>query len=311
MEKIAVLIPCYNESKTIAKVINDFKEVLPGAFIYVYDNNSTDNTDGIAKEAGAIVRYERQQGKGQVIRRMFSEINARCYIIVDGDNTYSVSEAKKMVSLILEENYDMVIGDRLSLTYFTENKRLFHNSGNKLVRNMINFFFNVNLHDIMTGYRAFSPSFVKLFPVISEGFEIETEMTIHALDKHFAIKEIPIHYQDRPEGSFSKLSTYSDGIKVLKTIFTLFKEYRPMKFFSWLALLLFLIAIGLFVPVLIDFLQTGLVPRFPTLIVSVFFALASINSFFSGLILEGIALKEKKFFEIQKNMFLLNYYQGC
>ena len=228
--KIAVLIPCYNESKTIAKVVQDFKKVLPQADIYVYDNNSRDKTDEIAKEAGAIVRYEYRQGKGNVIRTMFRDIDADCYLIVDGDDTYPVEFAPEMVNLVLNKNADMVVGDRLSSTYFTENKRPFHNVGNVLVRRLVNQFFKGNIVDIMTGYRAFSPLFVKSFPVLSQGFEIETEMTIHALDKNLHVENLPVTYRDRPQGSESKLNTYSDGFKVLKTIFRLYKDYRPLPF---------------------------------------------------------------------------------
>ena len=223
-KKIAVLIPCYNESKTIEKVVKDYKEVLPEADIYVYDNNSSDKTDEIAKKAGAIVKYEYKQGKGNVIRTMFKDIDADCYLMIDGDDTYPKENAREMCELILEGKADMVIGDRLSSTYFTENKRPFHNFGNVLVRSLINNLFNSNVRDIMTGYRAFSYEFVKTFPVLSKGFEIETEMTIHALDKNFSLKEIAVEYRDRPAGSESKLNTFSDGFKVLKTIGRLFKE---------------------------------------------------------------------------------------
>ena len=303
MDKIAVLIPCYNEEKTIQKVVSDFREALPEAAIYVYDNNSTDKTAELAKEAGAIVRYEYQQGKGNVIRSMFRQIDADCYLMIDGDDTYPAAHARQMVNLILEKGVDMVIGDRLSSTYFEENKRPFHNFGNKLVRSLINFIWKSNVKDIMTGYRAFSKQFVKLFPVMSGGFEIETEMTIHALDKRFSLKEIEIDYRDRPEGSFSKLSTHRDGTKVLKTIFSLFKEYSPLKFFGWFAVLLLLTALVLFIPVFVIFLETGLVPRFPTLIVSCFFALASLHSFFAGLILDNMIRNERKSYELKRNNF--------
>lgn len=237
--KIAVLIPCYNESKTIKKVVSDYKKVLPEADIYVYDNNSSDGTDKIASESGAIVRYERKQGKGNVIRSMFQDIEADCYIMVDGDDTYPAENAREMCDLVLNDGIDMVIGDRLSSTYFQENKRPFHNMGNKLVRNLIEMMFKTNIKDIMTGYRAFSYKFVKTFPVLSKGFEIETEMSIHAVDKNFTLKEIPVMYRDRPEGSVSKLNTYKDGLKVLKTIGTLFKEYKPALFFNIIALIVY------------------------------------------------------------------------
>jgi len=303
MGLIAVLIPCFNEEKTIGKVVSDFKEALPEATIYVYDNNSSDRTVTIAKETGATVCYELQQGKGNVIRSMFRQIDADCYLMIDGDDTYPAKHAREMVDLIMEKGVDMVIGDRLSSTYFEENKRPFHNFGNKLVRNLINFIWKSNVRDIMTGYRAFSKPFVKLFPVMSGGFEIETEMTIHALDKRFFLKEITIDYRDRPEGSFSKLNTHKDGMKVIKTIFSLFKEYSPLKFFGWISLLLSLVATVLFIPIFIDYVETGLVPRFPTLIVSCFAVLAALLSFFAGLLLDSIIRNERKSFEIKRNNF--------
>jgi len=299
--KIAILIPCYNEEKTIAGVVADFAAALPEANIYVYDNNSTDRTVEYAQAAGAIVRHEYQQGKGNVIRAMFREIDADCYIMIDGDDTYPAKHAREMADLVLQKGVDMVIGDRLSSTYFDENKRPFHNFGNKLVRNLINIIWKARVKDIMTGYRAFSKSFVKLFPVMSDGFEIETEMTIHALDKRFNLKEIQIDYRDRPEGSFSKLNTQRDGLKVLATIFSLFKEYSPLKFWGLVALLLFIVSAILFVPIFIVFLKTGFVPRFPTLIVSGFLALAALLSFFAGLILDVIATKDRKQFELFRN----------
>ena len=266
--KIAVLIPCYNEAKTIEKVVKDYKKVLPEADVYVYDNNSTDGTDEIAKKAGAIVRYESKQGKGNVIRTMFREIEADCYLMIDGDDTYPAENAREMCDYVLNENVDMVIGDRLSSTYFKENKRPFHNFGNRIVRWSINKIFKSKINDIMTGYRAFSYEFVKSYPVLSKGFETETEMTIHAIDKNFTLKEIPVQYRDRPEGSVSKLNTYKDGVKVIKTIATLFKEYKPGLFFNLISLLIFIIATILVIPVLIEYMKTGLFPKFPTLIVS-------------------------------------------
>ena len=279
MDKIAVLIPCYNESKTIEKVIKDFKEVLPDATIYVYDNNSTDGTDEIARRNGAIVRYEYQQGKGNVIRRMFRDIDAECYIMTDGDDTYPAVNAPEMVDKVLNRNVDMVVGDRLSSTYFQENKRPFHNFGNSLVRSSINHLFHTDIKDIMTGYRAFSYEFVKTFPVISRGFEIETEMSIHAADKNMFVENVVVDYKDRPEGSESKLNTYSDGAKVLKTIMGLYKNYKPMQFFGLLAAILMIIALAMFMPVFVVYLKTGLVPNFPTLIVSGFIAMAALQSF--------------------------------
>lgn len=297
-KKIAVLIPCYNESKTIEKVVKDYKEVLPNADIYVYDNNSKDDTDKIAKKAGAIVRYEYRQGKGNVIRSMFKDIDADCYLMIDGDDTYPKENAKEMCDYILEKKADMVIGDRLSSTYFTENKRPFHNFGNKLVRWLINTLFKSNVKDIMTGYRAFSYDFVKTFPVLSKGFEIETEMTIHALDKNFLLKEIPVGYRDRPAGSVSKLNTYKDGFKVLKTIARLFKEYKPMIFFGLVSLIFFIISLCFGTPVFYEYFKTGLVPRFPTLIFSGFMLIVSILLFVCGLILEVVVKKHRQLFEL-------------
>lgn len=299
MDKIAVLIPCYNESQTIEKVVKDWKRELPEAVIYVYDNNSKDGTDEIAREAGAVVRYEYQQGKGNVIRRMFREIDAQCYIMIDGDDTYPAEMGREMVNKVLERNVDMVVGDRLSSTYFEENKRPFHNFGNSLVRGSINRLFRSNIRDIMTGYRAFSYEFVKSFPVLSKGFEIETEMSIHAVDKNMAVENIIIEYRDRPQGSESKLNTYSDGFKVLKTIGRLYKNYKPMQFFGMVSLLLFIIAACMFVPVLITYFEIGMVPNFPTLIVSGFMALAALQSLFSGMILSTIAERERQEFEFR------------
>ena len=302
MSKIAILIPCYNEAKTIRKVILDYRRELPDADIYVYDNNSTDGTDKIAKEAGAIVRYEYRQGKGNVIRSMFRNIDADCYLMIDGDDTYPAQHAKEMCEYILQGKADMVIGDRLSSTYFTENKRLFHNFGNKIVRWLINHLFKNNIKDIMTGYRAFSYEFVKGFPVLSKGFEIETEMTIHAVDKNFKLVEIPVNYRDRPEGSVSKLNTYSDGIKVLKTIASLFKEYKPFGFFSFLAIILAIIATILVIPVFVDYFQTGLVLRFPTLIVSGFLYVFALLLFITGIILQVVVKKDRQNYELYLNL---------
>jgi len=304
MDKIAVLIPCYNEAKTIKKVIEDFRKVLPEATIYVYDNNSKDDTDKIAREAGAIVRYERKQGKGNVIRSMFREIDAECYIMADGDDTYPAEFAREMVDKVLNDNVDMVIGDRLSSTYFTENKRLFHNFGNDLVRKLINFIYKSNIQDVMTGYRAFSFEFVKTFPVLSKGFEIETEMTMHTLDKNLHTENVVIEYRDRPEGSESKLNTYSDGMKVLKTIFSLYKNYKPLSFFTCFAVILGIIGTLFLVPVLIAYFKTGLVERFPTFIASVFFYIAMLQAFFTGLMLDNINRKNKQDFEIN----YINFY---
>jgi len=301
-KKIAVLIPCYNESKTIEKVVKDYKEVLPEADIYVYDNNSSDGTDKIAEKSGAIVRYEYRQGKGNVIRTMFREIDADCYLMIDGDDTYPKENAREMCDLVLSGKADMVIGDRLSSTYFQENKRPFHNFGNKIVRLLINKLFKNNVKDIMTGYRAFSYEFVKGFPVLSKGFEIETEMTIHAVDKNFKLVEIPVQYRDRPEGSVSKLNTYSDGMKVLKTIANLFKEYKPMGFFSIVSVLFLIFSLILGVPVVIEYFNTGLVPKFPSLIVSCVSLLIALLLFICGIILEVIVKKNKQFYELYLNI---------
>lgn len=303
--KIAVLIPCYNESKTIKKVVSDYKKVLPEADIYVYDNNSSDGTDKIASESGAIVRYERKQGKGNVIRSMFQDIEADCYIMVDGDDTYPAENAREMCDLVLNDGIDMVIGDRLSSTYFQENKRPFHNMGNKLVRNLIEIMFKTNIKDIMTEYRAFSYKFVKTFPVLSKGFEIETEMSIHAVDKNFTLKEIPVMYRDRPEGSVSKLNTYKDGLKVLKTIGTLFKEYKPALFFNIIALIVFIISIILAVPVFSEYFRTGLVPRIPTLVVSGILFIVGLLLETTGLILQVTVKKNRQAFEISLNQICI------
>lgn len=297
MDKIAVLIPCYNEEKTIAKVVRDVKNNLPEAVVYVYDNNSTDKTVELAKQAGAEIRYEFKQGKGNVIRRMFREIDARCYLMIDGDDTYPLNCAGEMVEKVLNRGADMVVGDRLSSTYFTENKRPFHNFGNSLMRTGINWLFHTDIKDIMTGYRAFSYEFVKTFPVFSKGFEIETEMTIHAVNYNMHVENVVVEYRDRPEGSVSKLNTYSDGFKVIRKMFQLYKNYRPARFFGTLCLILLLLAAGGMTPVFIEYIETGLVPKFPTLIVCGFVALAGIQSFFSGMILEVLAAKDRRDFE--------------
>lgn len=298
MDKIAVLIPCYNEEKTIAKVIRDAKKALPEAVIYVYNNNSTDRTCEIAEAEGAVVRHEYMQGKGNVIRRMFREIEAQCYIMVDGDDTYPMEFAPEMVDKVLCHNADMVVGDRLSSTYFEENKRPFHNMGNSLVRGSINRLFGCDIKDIMTGFRAFSYGFVKTFPVLSKGFEIETEMTIHAADKNMQVDNVVIEYRDRPEGSESKLNTYSDGAKVLMSISKLYRNYKPMNFFGILALVLTVVSAGFFLPVLMEYVSTGLVPKFPTLIVCGFALMAAIQSVFAGLILAAGAQRNRQEFEM-------------
>lgn len=298
MDKIAVLIPCYNEEKTIKKVVEDFKRELPEAQIYVYDNNSTDKTVELAKESGAIVRSETKQGKGNVIRTMFREIDAESYIMVDGDDTYPAENSREMVECVLNEGVDMVIGDRLSSTYFTENKRRFHGFGNVLTKFLINRIYKSDIRDVMTGYRAFSYKFVKTFPVMSKGFELENEMTIHSLDKNLKIKNIIIEYRDRPEGSESKLNTISDGMKVIKTIFTLYKNYKPLAFFSIVTAILFVIGLAFFIPVFMGYLNTGLV-RIPTLVVSVLFFIWAVQSLFSGLILDNIINTTRQDFEMR------------
>lgn len=305
MDRIAVLIPCYNEEKTVAKVVRDFKEVLPEAVVYVYDNNSSDHTVEQALAAGAVVRHEYQQGKGNVIRRMFREIDAKVYIMTDGDDTYPAEFAKQMVERVLEHQADMVVGDRLSSTYFTENKRPFHNFGNSLVRGTINRLFHTEIKDILTGYRAFSYQFVKTFPVLSKGFEIETEMSIHAADKNMQVDNVVIEYRDRPEGSESKLNTYSDGVKVLLSISKMYRNYKPMNFFGMVALCLAVISAGFFIPVFLEYITTGLVPKFPTLIVCGFALMASLQSVFAGLVLASVAQRNRQEFEmnlIQVNM---------
>ena len=299
--KIAVLIPCYNESKTIAKVIRDYRLALPSADIYVYDNNSTDGTDSIAQKEGAIIKYEYRQGKGNVIRSMFRDIDADCYIMIDGDDTYPAENAQEMCDLVLNKGIDMVIGDRLSSTYFEENKRPFHNLGNSMVRALINYLFHSNVKDIMTGYRAFSKPFVKHFPILSKGFEIETEMTIHALDKNFLIQEVPVKYRDRPEGSVSKLNTYSDGFKVLMTIARLFRDYKPYSFFSVIFLFFEFIAVLLMIPIISDYLTSGLVPRFPTLIVAGVISVIGVLFYFCGIILDVVVKKHRQLFELMMN----------
>lgn len=305
MDRIAVLIPCYNEEQTIAKVVRDVRNTLPEAVVYVYDNNSTDNTVELAKAAGAIVRYEYKQGKGNVIRRMFREIDAECYLMIDGDDTYPLDCARELVDKVLFHNADMVVGDRLSSTYFTENKRPFHNFGNSLMRAGINRLFHSDIKDILTGYRAFSYGFVKTFPVFSKGFEIETEMTIHAVHYNMQVENVVVEYRDRPEGSISKLNTYSDGMRVIGKMLQLYRNYKPLSFFGGLCLILFLLAVIFMIPVIAVYVETGLVPRFPTLIVCGFMVLAGIQSFFAGMILQVMAAKDRRDFEYRLNMISL------
>lgn len=301
MDKIAVLIPCYNEEKTIGKVVSDVRDALPEAAVYVYDNNSTDRTAELARGAGAIIRREYAQGKGNVIRRMFREIDAQCYLMVDGDDTYPLECAREMVDRVLERHADMVVGDRLSSTYFTENKRPFHNFGNSLMRTCINSLFRADIKDIMTGYRAFSYEFVKTFPVFSKGFEIETEMTIHAVNYNMQVENVVVEYRDRPEGSVSKLNTFRDGMRVIRKMMQLYKNYKPLKCFGMIALLFVAAAVILFTPILLEFLETGLVPRFPTLIVCGFLVMAAIQAFFSGMVLDVQVAKDRRDFEYRLN----------
>lgn len=301
MEKIAVLIPCYNEEKTVEKVVSDFRRVLPQATVYVYNNNSTDRTAELAARAGAVVRNEYMQGKGNVIRRMFREVDAQCYIMVDGDDTYPAENAAEMAALVLEKNADMVVGDRLSSTYFTQNKRPFHNFGNSFVRGCINFLFKNDIKDIMTGYRAFSYEFVKTFPVLSKGFEIETEMSIHAADKNMQVENLVIDYRDRPIGSESKLNTYSDGVRVLRTIARLYRTYSPFSFFGAISFVLALVSLTFFWPVFLDYLHRGIVEKFPTLIVCGFTMIAAVQSFFAGLQLQNNVQKNRQDFEMELN----------
>lgn len=299
MDKIAVLIPCYNEERTVEKVVADFQRALPEAVVYVYNNNSTDRTAELAEKAGAVVRNEYKQGKGNVIRSMFQDIDAACYIMADGDDTYPAEAARELADRVLHHGADMVIGDRLSSTYYTQNKRPFHNFGNALVRWGINLLFDNDIKDIMTGYRAFSYEFVKTFPVLSQGFEIETEMSIHAVDKNMQIENVVIDYRDRPEGSVSKLNTYSDGFKVIRTIFRLYRSYHPLGFFGIIALLLAILSLLFFVPIVGEYVHTGLVDRFPTLIVCGFTMIAAIQSLFTGLTLDTLRKKDRQDFEME------------
>ncbi len=299
MDKIAVLIPCYNEERTVEKVVADFQRALPEAVVYVYNNNSTDRTAELAEKAGAVVRNEYKQGKGNVIRSMFQDIDAACYIMADGDDTYPAEAARELADRVLHHGADMVVGDRLSSTYYTQNKRPFHNFGNSLVRWGINLLFDNDIKDIMTGFRAFSYEFVKTFPVLSQGFEIETEMSIHAVDKNMQIENVVIDYRDRPEGSVSKLNTYSDGFKVIRTIFRLYRSYHPLGFFGIIALLLAILSLLFFVPIVGEYVHTGLVDRFPTLIVCGFTMIAAIQSLFTGLTLDTLRKKDRQDFEME------------
>ncbi|MDB1819252.1 MULTISPECIES: glycosyltransferase family 2 protein [Collinsella] len=298
--RVAVIIPCYNEAVTIAKVVADFRSALPGAPIYVYDNNSSDETAKLAKESGAIVRHEPRQGKGNVVRQMFRDIDADCYLMVDGDDTYPAEAAAALAAPILSGEADMTVGDRLSNgTYAEQNKRAFHGFGNDLVRTMIRWIYGYSFDDVMTGYRAMSRPFVKTFPVLSEGFQIETELSIHAVDRRWRIADVPIDYRDRPEGSESKLDTVGDGVKVVCAIASLFKNYRPLKFFSLIALVLALVGLILGLPVIGEFFATGLVPRLPTAVLAVAFMFLCGLSLATGLILDNVAKTERKEWELQ------------
>lgn len=299
-DKIAVIIPCYNEASTIGKVVEDFHRELPEASVYVYDNNSTDDTAEIANDSGAIVRNEPRQGKGNVCRQMFRDIDADCYLMVDGDDTYPAESARALCDPILAGEADMVVGDRLSNgTYAQQNARAFHGFGNDLVRTMIKWIYGYGFEDVMTGYRAMSRPFVKTFPVLSEGFQIETELSIHAVDRRWRIVDVPVEYRDRPEGSVSKLNTVSDGLKVIAMIGTLFKDYRPLKFFSLVSLLFCIVGLCAGIPVVTEFLDTGLVPRFPTAILAVAFMFIAALSLATGFILDAVAKVERKQWELQ------------
>lgn len=291
LDHIAVLIPCYNEEITIEKVVSDFKEALPDAVVYVYDNNSTDKTVERARKAGAIVRHEYQQGKGNVVRRMFQDVDAECYILVDGDDTYPALEAAQMAERVLKYHADMVIGDRLNTTYFTENKRKFHNVGNRFMRLAINKLFSGNVADAMTGYRAFSYRFVKTFPGLSQNFEIETEMTIHALDKNLQIEEVAVAYRDRPKGSQSKLNTIKDGVSVIREMIQLFRLYRPGIFWRILAVIFILSGIGV--------LQFDTTHNKMCFLLSGIAVLGGMQSMFVSFLLENIQYKNRQDFEIE------------
>ncbi len=307
-DKIAVLVPCYNEELTIGKVIDDFNRELPNATIYVYDNNSTDETYNIAKSKGAIVKKEFRQGKGNVVRSMFRDIDADIYVMIDGDDTYPAEFVHSLIKPVIEGEADIVIGDRHSNgTYKDENKRALHNFGNHLVKNLINRLFNSNLQDIMSGYRVFNKKFVKTIPINSSGFEIETEMTLHTLDKKFLIKEIPIEYRDRPEGSFSKLNTFSDGMRVLKTILWVFKDYKPLSFFSILSLLFFLLALLIGFPVIMEFIDTGSINKVPSAILSTGLMMISVFALFSGFILDTIVKQHRESYELYINKMMKMY----
>lgn len=298
-ENVAVLVPCYNEAVTITKVVSDFKQALPGARIYVYDNNSSDDTAELAEKAGAIVAFEPRQGKGNAVRQMFRDIDADCYLMVDGDDTYPANAARELCEPILAGKADMTVGDRLSNgTFAEENKRAFHGFGNDLVRTMIHWIYGYSFDDVMTGYRGMSRVFVKTFPVLSEGFQIETELSIHAVDHRWRIKDVPIEYRDRPAGSESKLNTVSDGIKVIAAIGSLFKDYRPLKFFCLVAALFAIVGLSLGMPLVFEYARTGLVPRFPTAILAAALMFLCGLSLATGFVLDSVAKVERKQWEL-------------
>lgn len=303
-KKVAVLIPCYNEASTIEIVVKNYKSALPNAEIYVYDNNSTDGSDEIARKAGAIVGYERRQGKGNVVRAMFRDVSADCYVLTDADDAFPAEIAPPMIDDILSGQYDMIIGDRLSANYSSENKRAFHGLGNKLVKNLVNFIFKGNVPDIMSGFRVLSKGFVKTFPVLSPGFELETEMTIHALDNRFRIKSEPVFFTERPEGNESKLNTYRDGSKVLLKIFNMFKDYRPLLFFGLIAAVLFALALVFLIPAFVTFAKLKVILSVPKLVVAVFLLLSALQSFCCGLILDTSAKRARQNLETQLNILL-------
>ena len=303
-KKIAVLIPCYNEELTVEKTVTDFKKALPDADIYVYNNNSKDKTKELAIKAGAIVKDEYKQGKGAVVRSMFRDIDADVYIMVDGDDTYPAEEVEELIKPVLEGRADMVIGDRLSSTYYTENKRPFHNFGNSLVKGLINFLFKSNLNDIMTGYRAFSKKFVKCMPVLSDGFQIETEMTIFALTSNMLVVNVPITYRDRPEGSESKLNTFSDGFKVLLTLFNLFKDNRPFLFFGSISIIIFIIGLLVGVPVINEFIKTAYITKVPSAVLAAALMINAFLLFSVGIILDSIKNTKRYLFECHMNEVL-------
>ncbi|MCI8451922.1 MAG: glycosyltransferase [Eggerthellaceae bacterium] len=299
-EGVAVLVPCYNEAVTIAKVVDDFRRVLPEATVYVYDNNSSDGTAALAAAHGAVVRFESRQGKGNVVRQMFRDIEADYYLMVDGDDTYPAEAAPDLLAPLAADEADMTVGDRLSNgSYGEENDRAFHGFGNDLVRFLIKAIYGYAFEDVMTGYRAFNRVFVKTMPVLSEGFQIETEISIHAVDKRWRIVDVPIAYRDRPEGSYSKLSTFGDGARVLRAITSLFKDYRPFAFFGWVALVFLLLGLVTGVPVIAEYLATDYVSKIPSAVLAVALVLCGALSITAGIILDTVAKSHRKQWEIE------------